>query len=216
MCFSAGASFTASSLLTIGGIYILSQVRNKKEVLFAAIPLIFALQQAFEGLLWVSFANNWSPAITAIGTYGFLFFAIPFWPLWVPLSTFVMEDHQIIRKILFFFLLLGIVMFAFSLVSIILTGAASQVLSCHIKYTIESPYISNDIVLALYAAATIVPLFISSAPFMRLFGVVVLASLFAAAYFYSNFFISTWCFFSAVLSILIFIVVHYHAKNSRT
>ena len=212
MCFSAGASFSAAAVLGIGGTFILSQVTSKKQVLFASIPCIFALQQLCEGLVWVSLNYGLSYVWQAIGMYGFLFFAIPFWPLWIPLSTYVMETNKLIKRILFYFLLLGIIMFVLSLITLILTGATAQVLSCHIRYSVISPYISNDIVLLFYGLATIVPMFISTTKYMKLFGVVVLLSLFAAAYFYTMAFISTWCFFGAILSILIFMIVHRKAQ----
>ena len=87
MCFSAGASYSAAAMLGLGGIFILSQIKDKKQALFAAIPCIFAIQQLFEGFLWTSIGYNLSPVLQAIGMYGFLFFAIPFWPTWIPLST---------------------------------------------------------------------------------------------------------------------------------
>lgn len=208
MCFSAGASYTAAVLLSVGGAFILSQVKEKRQRLFAAIPCIFALQQFFEGILWTSYGYNWGPVFEGIGTYGFLFFAVSFWPLWLPLSTYIMETNKHVKRVLFYFLLLGCFMFVASLLSLILYGARSEVLSCHIQYFVEFPYISNDIGLLLYGLSTIVPVFISTTRYMKLFAVAVLLSLFGSAYFYSGFFISTWCFFSAALSILIFMILH--------
>lgn len=215
MCFSAGASYAAAALLSVGGVFILSQVKEARQRLFAAIPCIFALQQFFEGILWTSYGYNLSPAFHAIGTYGFLFFAIPFWPLWIPLSTYIMETNKSVKRILFYLFLLGCVIFVLSLLSLIFYGASSDILACHIQYKVNVPYISMELALLIYAFATIIPLFISTTRYMKLFAVAILISLFSAQYFYSEFFISTWCFFSAGLSILIFMILHQKKNRQR-
>ncbi|MBT4855557.1 hypothetical protein HOM50_03475 [bacterium] len=207
MCFSAGASYSAAAMLGLGGIFILSQIKDKKQALFAAIPCIFAIQQLFEGFLWTSIGYNLSPVLQAIGMYGFLFFAIPFWPTWIPLSTYVMEPKKNARLGILIFLVLGIAMSILSILWIVFHGATSQVLSCHIQYKIPATYISGDFVLLFYVLATIAPLFISTIRYMKLFGLTILTSLFAAAFFYSGFFISVWCFFGALVSILIFMII---------
>ena len=54
MCFSATASFSAASITAVIGIATLRQVKHPRELLLAAMPLLFAVQQAIEGALWVS------------------------------------------------------------------------------------------------------------------------------------------------------------------
>ena len=51
MCSSATASFVSASVLTIAGAISLSSAKKKNHKLFAAIPLIFGIQQLFECLL---------------------------------------------------------------------------------------------------------------------------------------------------------------------
>ena len=55
MCFSATASFSAGTVLTMLGVATLRATRRKAEIPFAASPLLFGLQQIVEGLLWLSF-----------------------------------------------------------------------------------------------------------------------------------------------------------------
>ena len=47
MCFSATASFAASGALGLVGAASLAKTKSKKEVPFAAVPLIFAVQQFY-------------------------------------------------------------------------------------------------------------------------------------------------------------------------
>ncbi|HNM73705.1 MAG TPA: hypothetical protein PKM66_11720, partial [Nitrosomonas sp.] len=57
MCFSAEASFIVSGTLSIIGISAIRQIKARKDIFVASIPLIFALQQLTEGLLWVVLQN---------------------------------------------------------------------------------------------------------------------------------------------------------------
>ncbi len=56
MCFSAQASFGASAVLGIMGIYALRKAKQQERFL-AMVPLLFAIQQACEGIVWVTYAN---------------------------------------------------------------------------------------------------------------------------------------------------------------
>lgn len=51
MCFSASVSFSAGAVLSVIGVATLRQVKRPAEILFAATPILFALQQIAEGLL---------------------------------------------------------------------------------------------------------------------------------------------------------------------
>ena len=55
MCFSATASFTAGGVLLGLGTLTLRSARRSREVSFAAIPLLFAVQQLSEGIIWWTF-----------------------------------------------------------------------------------------------------------------------------------------------------------------
>ena len=54
MCFSASASFVTAAITGAIGIVTLTRVNEPRELPFAATPLLFALQQAVEGLLWLN------------------------------------------------------------------------------------------------------------------------------------------------------------------
>lgn len=55
MCFSAAASFIAGVSLTTIGVVTLKKARNRAEIPFASIPLLFGIQQLIEGTLWLAF-----------------------------------------------------------------------------------------------------------------------------------------------------------------
>mgnify|MGYP000091041284 FL=1 len=74
MCFSATASFAASAVLGATGIATLAKTKDRKMLPLATIPLVFAIQQAIEGGLWLTIADGGSDAVLLSAL--FLFFAL--------------------------------------------------------------------------------------------------------------------------------------------
>src|SRR5882757_8765544 len=100
MCFSATASFVASGALALIGGATVRAAPSKRFVPLAAIPLLFAAQQACEGALWLvldraPFHVGGTPLARA-----FLFFALFVWPAWVPLALFLVERQPEKRRVL--------------------------------------------------------------------------------------------------------------------
>ena len=79
MCFSASASFIAGAALVTAGIATLRIVRRPSEIPFAAIPLLFGLQQLIEGLIWLSFRDA-SPLANSTLTFVYSLFSHVVWP----------------------------------------------------------------------------------------------------------------------------------------
>ena len=92
MCFSATVSFSAGIALTAVGTYTLKKSESNDERPFAAIPLLFGIQQILEGFVWLGLQNKFGgPQETQSFIYLFLFIAQVLWPFWVPLSIIQME-----------------------------------------------------------------------------------------------------------------------------
>ena len=99
MCFSATASFVAGSALVVLGVATLRATRRKVELAFAAIPLLFGLQQLVEGLLWLSFRFD-SPELNVAMTYLFSMFSHVLWPIFVPFAIGLLEPEPWCRKMI--------------------------------------------------------------------------------------------------------------------
>ena len=67
MCFSSNASFGASAVLAVVGVVAIAKAKNTPGRLFAAIPIIFSIQQFAEGMLWLSMKEH-----VRTGTMAFL------------------------------------------------------------------------------------------------------------------------------------------------
>jgi hypothetical protein len=53
MCFSATANFVGSTALGGIGVVTLTKVKHPRELLFAALPVLFAVHQFIEGFVWL-------------------------------------------------------------------------------------------------------------------------------------------------------------------
>ena len=204
MCFSSAASFGAAALLAVAGIASIAKARRQKDMLFAAIPILFALQQMAEGLLWLSIDNLALRPLRTDLTYFFLFVAESVWPVWVPLSLLLMERSRFAKTILTLLLATGLFTAVYLAFYLLTYGVQATVSGCHILYMqhLHSPY--NILTGLPYLSATILPFFVSGVRGMRWLGVVILASYLITKAFYDYHLFSVWCFFAALTSVFIY------------
>lgn len=209
MCFSATASFSASAILIPVGVYTLvrSYHGDKRYLALASFPLLFGLQQAVEGLEWLTIARGMQLE-THITALGFLFFAYFLWPLLVLLSAYYLEAGAARRS---FFLFLGMLggLFGLSLYMPLLLNMnwlSVEIVRASILY--QPTLIYDDIIprtgiRIFYAAIVGIPLLLSSVAIVRIFGVLILLSVVSGFLFFEYAFTSIWCFIAAILSIYI-------------
>lgn len=200
MCFSATASFVAGVSLSGMGIAALRRVVQRGEIPFALIPLLFGIQQLIEGVLWLSFHGH--PAVVTAATYAFSLFSHTLWPVFVPFSVALLEPVHWRRNVMQAFQAAGLVVGLY-LLYFIVRFPVTAVMEEHIVYV--SPHFFQVPTMLLYLAATCVVSFFSSHRIVRIFGALALLLFIISYWFYTTALISVWCFFSAVLSAMIFL-----------
>jgi hypothetical protein len=204
MCFSATASFSAGILLLAIGTLTLKSVTRKADLPFAAIPLLFAIQQLDEGVVWLTFGQN-VPLVNAIATHLYSFFSHVLWPVYLPLAVLMMEPRGWHRRVLIGFAVAGGAVGAYLLYVLVAFPVVSQPTGRHIEYV--SPHFYALEVMTLYLMATALSPLLSTQRRVQIFGVLALTSFAAAYYFYATWFISVWCFFAALLSVSVYLHV---------
>jgi hypothetical protein len=209
MCFSATTSFTVAALLAPVGAYSLRMTKQtgKRWLLLASFPLAFAIQQAIEGFVWLG-VNADEPLSVAITSRGFLFFSHLFWPTWVPLSVYFLEERRRNKLVLLGLTVLG---FAFGL-SIAIPALVKPdwlsviVINGSLEYKtilLYDGFVSREALRVVYAIIVLSALFVSSERTVNIFGILILASVIFARNQYDYAFISVWCYFAAIVSIYI-------------
>ena len=215
MCFSASASFGAGIVLGAIGVVTLKKAKNFPQRLFAAIPLIFSIQQFSEGVLWVAVTNSHYAGWQQISSHIFLVFAYMVWPVLIPLSILLLEKNKKRRKLLQTLFITGIFISVYIAYCMLFYSVQAVIFNHHIHYTFNYPHALLRLTWlsdAFYFIATILAPFISSVKKMWLFGIIISASYLVSRIFFNDAVVSVWCYFAAILSIVILLILISHNK----
>ena len=217
MCFSATASFSAS--LVIGTIGVVTYKKSKDSNLkfLGAIPFLFAVQQFTEGFVWLSFNNFNFQFIQETATKAFLFFAWVLWPILMPYSIYHIEEPGVKKKINFYLLLLGIVSGLHSIYMLFADNVQPLVNDFHIDYIVSTSTFEKKIQVIQqisYVVVTVLPLYVSSLKGAKVLAIANFIALVLAFVFFKHSLPSTWCFFAAILSGIIYWIVRMNSKKT--
>lgn len=211
MCFSATASFTAGALLLGAGVMTVKLARGPRELPIAAIPLLFSIQQLIEGVVWLTFRYE-APALNAVMTHAYSFFSHVLWPVYVPVSVLLIEPPGWRRSTLWVLSAAGAAVAAYLMYMLVAFPVVSRATGQHIEYV--SPHFFAAAVMSVYLLSTVVSPMASTHRWVKIFGVLAAASFAVAYYFYARWFISVWCLFAAVLSLVL--CAHLAVGSQRT
>ncbi len=204
MCFSATASFSAAALLLgIGTLTLRSALatHQRRALPFAAIPLLFAVQQLIEGVIWLTF-NDEATRLNSVMTHVYSFFSHVLWPIYVPVAVLLMEPAGWRRRGLIACVTAGIAVGAYLLYVLVAFPVVSRPTGRHIEY--DSPHFFSAATMTLYLLSTALSPLLSTHRMVVVFGALALLSFGAAYAFSATWFISVWCFFAALLSAVIY------------
>jgi hypothetical protein len=200
MCFSAPASFAAGATLSVVGVATIRMTSRRSELPFAAVPLLFGVQQLIEGLIWLSFSGN-TQLPNATLTLVYSLFSHVLWPVFIPFAIGLLETVPWRRKAMAVCQVVGLGVGLYLLFNILRFPIISEVLDGHVAYL--SPHFYVYTVMALYLIATCVGL-LSSHRIIQGFSALLLATFVAAYVIHVATFFSVWCFFAALLSVAVY------------
>jgi hypothetical protein len=208
MCFSANASFTAGTVLSVIGALSVRKVTVPSQNFFAVIPILFAIQQFAEGFLWLSLTTSEFAELRESMTFLFLFFAQVLWPAWVPFAVMKMNPSHKVNPFGKVLLLCGILVSVYLGYCLLNYPVSAVVDGMHISYEQQYPQSVALICGILYIVATVFPPFFSGMKRMWSLGFAILISYVITTVFYNDYLVSVWCFFASVISIAVYSVVH--------
>jgi hypothetical protein len=207
MCFSASASFVAAGTLAIIGAATVRAAPSKRFVPLAAIPLLFAAQQACEGALWMTLARTPFHVGGTPNARAFLFFALFVWPAWVPFSLFLIEDDEKKKRVLGALAVGGALLGAWLIGCATLRDANACVAFGNLYYWVQIDAPMKHVVPIGYLAFVAAPLALSSVRGTTVLAIATIASFALSAAMSRAGFVSVWCFFAAALSGVVGLVV---------
>ena len=211
MCFSAAASLIAGGALTATGVVTIGKVKSRSEIPFASIPLFFGIQQLLEGMVWLSLQSG-DVLFNSYAAKGFSFFAYVFWPVFVPIAVLMMEKDKQRKKIIAAFVALGVAIGIHTLYAVLRFPVSSNIVNESIVYGVATQF--NFLTLIPYVVATCFSCLFSSHKTARVIGGLTLFFAVIAYVFYTVEFVSVWCFFAAIISLLVFDFFLQRGKSS--
>ena len=210
MCFSAAANFTGSGILGTIGVLTLTRVKHRRELLFASLPILFAIHQFTEGFVWLGLDGVLSPTVTHGMAAAFMLYAQGLLPFLAPLSVLLFEPDVRSRRRMLPFLVIGCLTALYTLWALIAYPTQTFIKNNSIVYI--NPATNNTIIAILYVVATCGSLLFSKVKDMVIFGLANLAILLVVMAVKRYAFTSLWCAYAAVASL---IILAYFWKSHR-
>jgi Family of unknown function (DUF6629) len=203
VCFSAAANFIGSGALAAIGVVTLTKVKHRRELLFAALPTLFAVHQFIEGFVWLGLDGTLSPVVTHDMAAAYMLYAQGLLPFLLPLSVLLFEPDTNSRRRMLPFLIVG-------------GGTALYILWALTAYPLQVSVRGNSIVYinhatnntavaVFYVIATCGSLFFSKIRAMIVFGGANLMILLLVMGFKRYAFTSLWCAYAAFASLIILV-----------
>jgi hypothetical protein len=202
VCFSATGSFGVAAALTGVGVVSVARKKVNTHHLLAATPLLFAVQQVAEGMVWRTIDDPGQSTLNLVSIAVFLGFALVVYPIWSPLALFVAERNPRRRKILGALLTFGVCVAIYAAVLLSQQRPVARIASHSVTYDYDK--VGSALVLALYLPGyvipTVVPFFVSTMKHAKLMGGILVVGLIATFVIKRQALTSVWCFFAAVMS----------------
>ena len=215
VCLSSEVSFSLSAALLVGGAYCVGKAvhYDRASVPLAIVPIVFGLQQFCEGWVWTGLHRGDAHLVTIAGA-GFLFFAMCFWPAWIPFSMLLVERRGWVHKWLWGMTLVGITIGLVTMIPLIVGGGWLRVeIDGHsLHYNVDrSPafhVLPNIAWQLVYFVAVASPLLVATKRKVVHFGIALILSAAATHVFVPTGFASVWCCFAAAMSLYIVTLFH--------
>lgn len=107
MCFSASADFVGSVVLGAVGVATLAEVKDRRELLLAAAPCLFAIHEFIEGFVWMGLDGRLSQQVVHNAGAAYVLYAQGILPFLLPLGVFLIEPTKRQRRRMLGFVILG-------------------------------------------------------------------------------------------------------------
>jgi hypothetical protein len=179
----------------------LREVRQLREVPFASLPLLFALHQLTEAVVWAAYDDGSVPAsLGHAAALVYVGFAMVVLPTLFPISVLLLEPQGSRLRVAPFAILGGALSAVFAVE--VLTDPVAVVVHPHaLAYATGLSH--GGLLSVAYVVAVIGPALLSGYGSVVVFGLVNLAGLLVVAVVYLDAFASLWCVYAALTSALV-------------
>ena len=195
-------NFVLSGAIGIVGILTLQKVSVKKEIIFALLPLLFALHQFTQGFVWLGLNDLVDYNTLHTAETIFVFYAQGLLQFLVPLAIWLLEPNGTRKSMIGFLVVLGAVLTLYTLWGLYTYPTSVSILNSALVYV--NPATKHFWVAALYILTTCGSLILSSSIAIQLFGFLNLFGITVVHLLKPYAFTSVWCLYAAVVSVILY------------
>ncbi|WP_406099451.1 DUF6629 family protein [Streptomyces sp. NBC_01013] len=194
MCWSATADLVAGTAIAAIGAASVARTRRVRDLPLAALPLLLGAHQIVESVVWRADGG------TGPATVAWAVIALPVLALWVPLSVLCAAPARARRR-LALPLAAGVAASAALAYSLATRPVTAQIRGHTLGYSLDLP--RPGLLVAAYLLATVGALLLSGDRLLVWLGLLVAGGAAVCAALWRLEFISTWCAFAAVCSVVL-------------
>jgi hypothetical protein len=202
MCFSATADFVGSAALGAVGLATLREVKDRREMLLAAMPCLFAAHEFIEGFVWMGLDGRLPTWVAHDAGSAYVLYAQGLLPFLLPLSVYQIEPTRRQRMRMLAFVLLGGLLALYLMWGLIAYPTEISMRAHSILYV--NRITTTTLVAVLYVIATCGALFFSGFRKLVWLGLCNLAGLLTVMLVMRYAFTSVWCAYAAAVSVVIY------------
>ncbi|WP_328498427.1 hypothetical protein OHS59_41145 [Streptomyces sp. NBC_00414] len=195
MCFSATADLVAGCGIAAVGVACVARTRRAVDLPMVALPLILGVHQIVESLVWRS-GGGTGPATVAWAAI-----ALPLLAVWVPVGVLCVAPPDARRRLMIP-LVAGIATAAVLSARLASHGVTAEIRGHTVGYAVSLP--APEVLVAGYLLATIGALLLSGDRILHILGILVTVGAATCWALWEAEFVSTWCAFAAVCSLVMY------------
>ncbi|WP_297434423.1 DUF6629 family protein [Sulfurimonas sp.] len=200
--YFAVLNFTLAGAIGLIGLLTFTKVSTPNEVIFASLPLLFALHQFTEGFVWLGVGGHIEYRALELAAGIFIYYAQGVLPFLIPLSIWLIEKDGYRKKLVGMLTLLGLGLAVYTMYGLAIVPSTVTVINNTLYY--NNPWTANIYDATIYILTTCGALMLSSSIAVALFGVLNLIGLTIIFLLRPYGFTSLWCLYAAVISGLLY------------
>ena len=200
--YFAVLNFTLAGAIGLVGLLTFTKVSTPNEVIFASLPLLFALHQFTEGFVWLGVGGYIEHRALELAAGIFIYYAQGVLPFLVPLAIWLIEKEGYRKKLVGMLTLLGFGLAVYTMYGLATVPSTVSVVNNTLFY--NNPWTANIYDAIIYILTTCGALILSSSISVALFGVLNLIGLTIIFLLRPYGFTSLWCLYAAAISGLLY------------
>jgi hypothetical protein len=201
MCYSPEADLVAGLVVGAAGVDALRHVDDRRDLALAAVPLVLAAHQLIEAVGWWGLQDRVPEMAGTLAIGAYLVIAMGVVPALVPYAVMRTERDPTRRRMMIPLVVLGAVVSVVLLFALASGPYGATIGGRYIAYETTLP--AGSLVGIGYVAAVCSPLLLSTHRRLVVFGMINIPIVLGLATLLSAGFISLWCVWAAISSVII-------------